>query len=93
MRGVSAQNPLSLSEPGPGINFRPLDDHCNLPLPHSIMGGNPQGTTGPGPLKGINMKHLTSLTQAPQPAESIFRAMLETKRELMEDNSLLKQLF
>jgi len=57
------------------------------------MGGNPQGTTGPGPLKGIIMKHLTPLTQAPQPAESIFRAMLETKREVMEDNSLLKQLF
>ncbi len=39
------------------------------------------------------MKHLTTLTQAPKPAESILRAMLETKRELMEDNSLLKQLF
>jgi hypothetical protein len=39
------------------------------------------------------MKHITTLTQAPKPAESIFRAMLETKRELMEENSLLKQLF
>lgn len=57
------------------------------------MVADPQGTTGPGPLKGITMKHLNPLTQAPQPAESIFRAMLETKRELMEDNSLLKQIF
>lgn len=39
------------------------------------------------------MKHITTLTQAPQPAESVFRAMLETKREVMEDNALLKQLF
>ena len=57
------------------------------------MGGNPQGITGPAPWKGTTMKHITTLTQAPKPAESIFRAMLETKRELMEDNSLLKQLF
>lgn len=54
---------------------------------------SPQGNTGRDPLKGISMKHLTTLTQAPQPAESIFRAMLETKREVMEENTLIKQIF
>ena len=39
------------------------------------------------------MKHVTPLTQAPPPAESIFRAMLETKRETMENNTILKEIF
>lgn len=39
------------------------------------------------------VKHLTPLTQTPAPAQSIFRAMLETKRELMEDNTYIKDIF
>lgn len=39
------------------------------------------------------MKHLTPLSQTPAPAESIFRAMLETKRETIEENTNLKDIF
>ena len=44
-------------------------------------------------MKGIQMKHLNPLSQTPAPAESIFRATLETKRELIEDNTNLKDIF
>lgn len=44
-------------------------------------------------MKGLDMKHLSPLTQMPQPAESVFRAMLETKREAIENNTNLKDIF
>lgn len=39
------------------------------------------------------MKHLNLLTQSPKPAESIFRAMLEAKRDTFEVNTNLKDIF
>jgi len=44
-------------------------------------------------LKGHEMKHLTSLSKTPPPAQSVFREFLETKHETLENNTLLKQLF
>ena len=39
------------------------------------------------------MKHIIPLTQAPKPADSIVRLMLETKYELMEENTFLKDIY
>lgn len=44
------------------------------------------------PLKGRAMKHLSPLTQTPKAADSLFRLMFETKVELMEENTFLKEI-
>jgi hypothetical protein len=44
-------------------------------------------------MKGIEMKHLSPLTQRPQPAESVIRAFLAAKYEAVEQNTNLKDIF
>lgn len=44
-------------------------------------------------MKGHAMKHLSPLTKSPKPADSVFSLMIQTKIELMEDNTFLKDIF
>ena len=39
------------------------------------------------------MKHLSPLTQTPKAADSLFRSMLESKIDLMDGNTFLKEIF
>jgi hypothetical protein len=56
-----------------------------------IIGLQTQGN-GAIPLKGNGMKHLTTVTQTPNATESFFGLMIQTKVELMEDNTFLKEI-